>query len=78
MDNIILVVIKMYPLERQLDYKVCTEYYYKDNRCEHTCEAMYFASQEDLQKYLNYREKQKYAIITKNNGEYLLAQSFVD
>jgi hypothetical protein len=76
--NHVLIQIDMYPQERSLDYKICTKTYYEDSKCEHSCEAVYFATQEDLQKYLNRKEKQKFAIITKNNGEYLLARSFID
>lgn len=73
----VLIEIRMYPLERSLDYKVCIKTYYEDT-CKNECEAIYFATQADLQKYLSRKEKERFAIITKNNGEYLLGKSFVD
>ena len=77
MNNPVLIEIKMYPLERSLDYKVCTKTYYEDT-CKNECEAVYFATQADLQKYLSFKKKQKFAIIVKSNGEYLLGKSFID
>ena len=78
MNNPILIEVKLFPFgERSLDYKVCIKTYYED-RCENSCEAVYFATQADLQKYLSFKEKQKFAIIVKSNGEYLLGKSFTD
>ena len=72
----ILIEVRMFPFgERSLDYKICIKTYYKD-RTENSCEAVYFATQADLQKYLSRKEKERFTIITKNNGEYLLGKNF--